>query len=197
MKRWHEGGTTLIELMVVLAILAVLGGILFAAMGPARESARRTRCISNLRQIGVALALYRQDYNGTDRPAWPSRMGLPPGLLVLHETARSGGGSYLPNEEVFHCPNVTPDEYARYHLDAGPWCLYNYGVWHPRDAPLPGFPPFPEAVSVRGSDFPVAWDRRHDFPRPDRPPVSHLLLVLRIDGRVTVSHVPGPPSWRY
>ena len=55
---------TLIELLVVIAILAVLAAILFPVLAQAREQARKAACASQLKQIGVAFALYTQDYDG-------------------------------------------------------------------------------------------------------------------------------------
>lgn len=56
---------TLIELLVVIAILAIIAALLFPVFSNARESARTTRCLSNLRQIALALQLYLSDYSDT------------------------------------------------------------------------------------------------------------------------------------
>src|SRR4051794_36275063 len=61
-------GFTLIELLVVIAILAVLAGLLFPVFAQAREAARRSVCLSNVRQIGTAIAMYVSDADGVFPP---------------------------------------------------------------------------------------------------------------------------------
>jgi prepilin-type N-terminal cleavage/methylation domain-containing protein len=82
---------TLIELLVVIAIIAVLAAILFPVFAAARASARRTVCISNLRQIGLGLHMYYQDYDS-----------LP---YYLSNT----NASYVKDPRVFLCPSDTKD----------------------------------------------------------------------------------------
>jgi len=58
-------GFTLIELLVVIAIIAILAAILFPVFAQAREAARKTQCISNMKQVGLALTMYAGDYEET------------------------------------------------------------------------------------------------------------------------------------
>jgi prepilin-type N-terminal cleavage/methylation domain-containing protein len=67
-KRPQRGGFTLIELLVVIAIIAILAAILFPVFARARENARRTACVSNVKQIGLGWMMYVQDYDETFPP---------------------------------------------------------------------------------------------------------------------------------
>ena len=69
----RQGGFTLIELLCVIVIISILAAISTTGIRSAREKARQTNCMSNLRQIGVALVTYRGDHSGSN-PNWISNL---------------------------------------------------------------------------------------------------------------------------
>ena len=82
MKKQFCHAFTLVEILVTISLIFVLASILFAVMGPARESGRRSVCMHNLHQWGLAFAMYRADYDGIDPDKGfgltHAEMGLPP-----------------------------------------------------------------------------------------------------------------------
>jgi prepilin-type N-terminal cleavage/methylation domain-containing protein/prepilin-type processing-associated H-X9-DG protein len=118
-------GFTLIELLVVIAIIAILAAILFPVFAQAREKARQTSCISNLKQIGLATMQYAQDYDETYMNGWHPdggsgaytgvdmwRISLLP-YLGLHTTVQTNADLYNKPDwanwninNVLSCPDA-------------------------------------------------------------------------------------------
>ena len=115
-----ERGFTLLELLVVIAIIAILAALLLPSLAGAKQAGRRAVCLSNLRQVGLAIHAYAQDYDGSipygpkappfTSPAsfYPST-GTPTSLLSLQGGAPVGVGlllkQYLAEQpKVLFCP---------------------------------------------------------------------------------------------
>lgn len=88
---------TLIELLVVIAIIAILAAILFPVFARARENARRSSCQSNLKQIGLGILQYSQDYDEKFVPCGLNIGGQSPWAEVVQP--------YMKSKQVFRCPS--------------------------------------------------------------------------------------------
>jgi len=114
-----QRGFTLIELLVVIAIIAILAAILFPVFAQAREKARQTSCISNVRQIGMANAMYTQDCDGH----FPPQFAMDPAedWPVMLDP-------YVRNVQIYRCPS---GEAAWKHMNVGGvWLTYGYNCWY-------------------------------------------------------------------
>jgi len=100
-------GFTLTELVVAVAIVALLSGMLFPMFAQSREKARSSTCESNLRQIGLGLIGYSQDYDGQLPPAWIGWSANPAVSVPFPGTARwmDVEQPYVKNTEIFTCPD--------------------------------------------------------------------------------------------
>src|SRR5204862_4622820 len=105
-------GFTLIELLVVIAIIAILAAILFPVFAQAREAARKTSCLSNCKQMGLACMMYVQDYdemypcNSWDTPyigTADTDFKNPNYLTAMHWVFRVQ--PYIKNRQIFVCPS--------------------------------------------------------------------------------------------
>src|SRR5207249_5695939 len=129
-----------IELLVVIAIIAILAAILFPVFAQAREKARQTSCLSNLRQLSSAMLMYAQDYEGLFAPVIgrPNRqeknLYLMSWMYLLEP--------YTKNRRVFICPSSghTNSDYTQStgNPAIGPDLVQNYG--------------YPPTLRIRGYD---------------------------------------------
>ena len=144
--RSTRSGFTLIELLVVIAIIAILAAILFPVFAKAREKARQTSCLSNLKQLGLATLMYAQDYDECTpiikilfpTPNDPTEDSVNDALSAITVL-----NPYVKNRQIFVCPSKKcglptsgPFQmtYAFYGVDLMEKCF----GWPPGWAP-PGF----------------------------------------------------------
>ncbi len=99
----HTGrrGFTLIELLVVIAIIAILAAILFPVFARAREKARQTACLSNTKQLGLAMQMYSQDYD----EAYPTCLDGA-NSSAIYKTWDDAIAPYTKNDQMFICPSA-------------------------------------------------------------------------------------------
>ena len=127
---------TLVELLVVIAIIAILAAILFPVFARARENARRSSCLSNLKQIGLGFLQYNQDYDeNCPMISFPS-----PAVSWTTSTQ-----PYLKSVQIFRCPSDSAMRWDAPNLppNAPPYTTsYVFNVWFAPDKtdPVTGAP---------------------------------------------------------
>jgi prepilin-type N-terminal cleavage/methylation domain-containing protein/prepilin-type processing-associated H-X9-DG protein len=204
-----ERGFTLIEVLVVMAIVGILVAITFPMIFTAREAARRRVCMNNLRQIGMAVQMYAMDYGGRTPPVPRGRaVGAMYDVMCVFDgpqhvrdmfgvdyTVADVLRDYAGNREIFQCPSFAPSDFfdtcvrpqyvyaaAASNIDRGNHEDPHYG--DPSRAWL--------ACDVRGE----VWGTNHTFRNWAE---VFYVNVLYMDGHVRGQLKPAPgtpgPTW--
>ena len=141
----RASGFTLIELLVVIAIIAILASMLLPALAKAKEKAKSTACINNLRQMGIAQKVYSDDFDGRFAFTFQVR-----GDNVIRKGWFNFLQPYQQTTNLLICPNKTKkfkETVALYPSDQQDKAISNYAM----------------NFRLGGCDWPNVWDAR-DWP---------------------------------
>jgi prepilin-type N-terminal cleavage/methylation domain-containing protein/prepilin-type processing-associated H-X9-DG protein len=182
-KHGPRRGFTLIELLVVIAVIAILAAILFPVFAQAREKARQTSCLSNVKQMAIALMMYVQDSD----EVFPPVLGVSPKDALIYQASwMKRLEPYSKNLGIFVCPSSS---YSNTNWQAGKVdILINYS-YAPSTycLPTPSGPmesTGPEYANLTGAFGTAMWEGLGGYYGPGRvgsyvrPAPSHSLAQV-------------------
>jgi hypothetical protein len=193
-----------------MAILALLAGIIYAVLGPVREKGRQMVCMSNLKQVYMALQMYRSDYNGFNGPGRYLQMGLPPNLSILASYAKwqKDPDGLFP---LLMCPDFPPPElvtskrsprgdYTYQVCDDDHFNLFTKGLFpfiHPCSIPNSSGPVrligkdlnFAQRIRKHEDNYAIVFDANHGAPR-NLLFEPRSVIILRLNGKIEHKWVP-------
>ncbi len=126
MGRVRRHAFTLIELLVVIAIIAILAAILFPVFAQAKEAAKKTQCLSNMKQIGLAGVMYATDADDTYTPFCVNMDGQ----AGEAGNGVNGGGSGWKSYDLLLSPYIKTDKLFTCPSDSQSWPNYNKGDFY-------------------------------------------------------------------
>lgn len=120
-------GFTLIELLVVIAIIAILAAILFPVFARAREKARQSSCLSNVKQVSLAFLMYAQDYDEVMVLALMDNAGTPGNVYGNRRYWQELIEPYMKSRQILRCPSDATPYYSGGGGAVQPFLLSSYG----------------------------------------------------------------------
>lgn len=180
-------GLSIVEVLVALTVVALVAALIYPVVVRARQKAKETTCHGNLRQIQVAVSLYRADYGGEGTYGTPEAMGLPPFISTLMDYG-------AVTKSILQCPGKPFSPGLRQAVYSRYWPAF--GPSEPRDAFMDRVrADWLHTVTTMRDDTVIVGDLNHDFPGRDVHEVSveHRAIGVTLGGQVRTAVRSGSP----